>query len=284
MRHFASALSGLVLLSAGFLLCAPQPAAAFAYTKPAGRGIAILSTNYYWSDSNFGKSFGTSTTAFGANGRFEKESESLWLEYGITDDLNLIGLFDFAHLSYKDNTRSVDNVGLGNPMLALKYRFWNPGGPDGTTWSVQGKVIAPLRESGDPAVGYDYPEVELGIQSARGSLVLGHPIFVGADLAYRFRAGGAADEIHASYGFGSSFNRWLPLFNISAVYGMRNNNSQLNQVNPQLAPDYDRVTVQPSVARQISDHFWLHLVGALDVAGRRTGQGKEIKFGVWYTF
>lgn len=284
MRHFASALSGLVLLSAGFLLCAPGPAAAFAFTKQAGRGIVIFSTNYYRSDSNFGKSFGTPTTAFDANGRFEKESESVWVEYGITDDLNVIGLFDFAHLSFKNSSSSIDNRGLGNPMLALKYRFSTPSGPDGTTWSVQGKVFAPLRESGQPSLGYDYPEVELGLQSARGSLLLDHPIFVGAELAYRFRAGGAADEIHGNYGLGSSFNRWLPLLNIEGVFGLRNNNSQLAQANPQLAPDFDRVTIQPSLARQVSDHFWLHLVGALDIAGRNTGQGKEIKFGIWYTF
>jgi protein XagA len=267
------------------LLLASPPASALAFTKPAGQGITIFTTHYYLAEDGFGTNLSASTTPFPDNGRFSKVAESLWLEYGITDDLNLTVQADYQWVRFRDDSSSFSNIGLGDPEIGLKYRFHAARNPGDTTWSLRGMVKIPFDQSGEPGTGAHQTDVELLLMMARDSTLFAHPISVGFSAGYRWRAEGPADEIRAKYTVVSGFGgHWLFIGDVSGIFGLRNHDSTLATTNPELAPDFDRVTLQPSLARKLGDRIWLQGLAAYDVLGRNTGQGKELKLSLWFTF
>ena len=273
-----------VLFSAGLFLAGPPPAAGSAQTKPEGQGIAILTTGYYWADANFDRSYGKDTTPFGGNGRFDKIAESLWFEYGYTDDLNFLFSMETAHLTFQNDSRKSENTGFGNPKFGAKYRFWNPEDLTASMWAVQADIEPPLRAGGSPSLGYREVEMEAALVASRRSEAFGWPFSVSGSLGYRFRAGGAADEWRAKYSLSRGASGWLYWAGIDAQFSVGNERNPTSSTNPQQAPDFDRVTVSTFVSRRLTRSYWIQLGGAIDVAGRNTGQGKEVKLGIWYTF
>lgn len=270
--------------TAGLLLLAPQAALCGAETKPEGRGITILTTGYYWAEADFGQSFGTGKTPFGGGGKFDKVSESLWFEYGWTDDLNVLFGWELAHLRFRNQSGGEDNTGVGNPKLGLKYRFWNPPDPTATMWAVQAEVEPPLGQGGSPSLGYRDLEVGLVLLASRKSELLAFPFSISSSLGYRLRLGNAADQWKVTYSLSKGSRRWYYWLGASGEFSVGNEDNAPASTNPQQASDFDRAQVSSFVSFQMTQSYWLQFGGAIDVAGRNTGEGKEVKLGIWYTF
>lgn len=266
-------------------LSAPAIGDASAYTKAEGHGVIIPSTNYYWATSRFGQSLGFSGDDYGANGKFWKISESLWIEYGITDDLNLIVDGEYAFNRFENDFGEQSNEGFGDPQVGLKYRFWRPAVGTDSTWAAQVRIQLPADEDGSPSTGYHETEIEGLLIATRDVRWFEQKISLNGELGYRWRDAGAADVVEVKYSFNTMLGSdTMLLAAIDGDYGVRNQDRTLAELNPSLAPNYDRFTAKIGVSQRLAKHLWINPSLSRDVAGRNAGIGSEVKIGFWITF
>jgi protein XagA len=176
-------------IGGGVLLClATVPCFAGAWTQPQGQGQIIFASTASMASKRFNRSGRLLPTA-----RFQKSDSTLTVDYGLTPDVTLIAGSGFQRsvFAVEDGTaQSVSIQGTGG----VRFRLWHN---DFTVVSIQasahagGERMLPayLRKSGTPAEA----EVRLGIGHSFTVMTL--PAFGELQAGYRWRGGGAADEL-----------------------------------------------------------------------------------------
>ena len=193
---------------AGLLLCLPTGSAlAGAWTLPAGETKAIVTTSLAYADSQFGP-----------DGRrqprrdFRKIETTLYVEFGIADQLTFLGEVAHANEKITDHGFSSSNSGPARVETGARLRL---GEIDDTLVSLQAIVaLHTEQQSNDPFASksgdLDY---EIALATGAPFTLLGVEGFSTSLTAYRYRPGGRADEVSVDATIGlKPADGWMILF------------------------------------------------------------------------
>jgi protein XagA len=271
-----------LLLAATLGGALPARVYAGAWTLEPSTGQLIVTTVYYHADDQFTRS--SNRRDFSNDGQFRKLEINPYLEYGLLDNLTLVGDFFLRYLDSSDRFGSDTNFGFSDPEIALRYRL-SP--PDWTTvWSVQGLVKLPVSSSSDtPALSNKQTDLEARLLVGRGFSLWSGSAFWNVELAYRYRNGGPADEIRLDGTFGYyPAPKWLLMAQFFGIQGLRNATSTSSGSNPTIQPDYDLYKGQVSLVYELTPAVRVQIGYARDLYGRNTGAGNAVLAAVWFKF
>lgn len=244
-----------------------------AFTQQAGEGQAFLSG--YASE---GAAYYDRRGRLTPRGRFSKRELQLYVEYGLTDALTLIGATALQRISSADEYETSRRRGFGRTELGLRARLWTDG-----RWVVSAQAAGALagakRGDGFAAVGEADDQLDARVLVARSFEAFGGHGFVDVAAGYRARAGDPADEarIDATLGWRKRGSRvlWLAqsfsaigLGRWSGPYGLR-----------------QRVhKVQTGAVYDLTSRFFVHASGFASVYGRDSLDEKGAMVGVGCRF
>jgi hypothetical protein len=251
------------------VLVSPCVAFAGAWTLPQGTGQAVVTATA-----------STATSTFDGSGlagapRYNKLELQGWLEYGLTDQLTVIGAPGLQHVDIASPV-GAQRTGLGYTELGGRYRFLQSG-----QWVASGQVtvrIPGTNDTSNPAA-IGYTGIETDIRGLVGrSFALGRmPAFVDFELAERVRTGAPPNELRADATFGlQAAQQWLLLaqsFNVISE----------GAGSPPFA-SYEYYKLQLSAIYSLSPKVSLQLGGFTTYAGRNALQENGAIFGVWFRY
>ncbi|MEO0425403.1 MAG: hypothetical protein AAF184_23925 [Pseudomonadota bacterium] len=250
----------------------PYNAHAGAWTLPRGDGYNKFAANYFWANDTFGP---------GADGfeQFEDITVNYYGEYGLRDNLTLIGQLPVRISSNDSLTGDTDNFGVGDVDLALRYNLVN------SDWVLSTQFLYKL-----PFLYSEDAELPLGNGQSdfEGRLQLGkslHPFgYFGAEVGYRVRLQEPSDELRylVEYGFDASKNVYLraKLDVIQAV-----ESTQVDFVeggNPNFPNAFDLGRVEASIGYNFNNGHALEVTYTRSVFGDNILDGDAIQFGYVY--
>ncbi len=269
------------LIAVSVLLSSPASSQAGAWTQPKGEGLAVLAYYFYTTDEQFGD--GWKREDFGFDGRFTKNEWNLYVEYGLTDGVTLIGNFFLDGLAFENEFGRDTNFGLADQEIGLRYRL-SEKIPQALQLMV--KIPGPYDVNDSPALGNGQTDVEL-------DYFIGHPFpfgsrwgFVDVGVGYRLRTAEPADELRWYFTGGIELTDWLDVYFLEAsgIHGLGNDTPQSVGDNILLTTDFDLIKVGASaLVEPITD--WIIQAGPYwQIAGRATGAGGGFKVAVWREF
>jgi hypothetical protein len=204
-------------------------------------------------------------------GRFTKQEITIVAEHGLNQDLSLLaGLRAEAARLPPDAATSY--AGTGAVRAGAKARLWSNSDSVVSVqgWFEAGKSLSypdRIRAWSAPAEG------EIRVNAGRNLLVADWPIFLDAQMAYRWRGGGRPDEVHIDLTAGlhatPRFTILLQSFNAVAV--ARENGASMR-----------RHKVQPSLVYAFSQSLSLQAGVFATVAGRNVGRERGALISLWY--
>lgn len=184
-----------LLLAGAALLGRVDPVAAGAFNIPQGQGLAIVDATFEGGDHYF-NGLGKLAPA----SPFRRGDVSAYVEYGVTDWLMAVLRPDVTIISLKGQTpgrytglgtteggAQMRLLAYGPAVLAVQGTFRLPGSTDRTNPALIGQTSHDADLRGLFGYGFDAG---------------GWPAFVDVQSAYRFRDGGAPDEVHTDLTFG----------------------------------------------------------------------------------
>lgn len=177
-------------------LFAPN-AFAGAWTQDKGKGLIITGTSFNQADLAFDSESKLRTPV-----EFEKLDSTLYLEYGVTDILTLVGNTTLQDVRFTSSQGPQFFRGFATSKIGLRYGV----NSKNSTWklAVQPSLVI-------PAGGEAVPDGDLGLGGFGGELRLltgralrlgNRPGFFNAEAAYDFRSGGAPRQITADMTLG----------------------------------------------------------------------------------
>ena len=257
-------------------------ASAGPWTPARGHGQVIFGWTLYRTGEEF--SDARDRESFRNDGEFSKSEINPYFETGITDRLALVGSFFASDQAYHNTFGHLDNHGLGDTELGLRYRLTGTDRP--VIVAVQGGTkLATGKTGGAIALTNGQTDVE-------GRVLLGgsfgrseRPPFWNVDAGYRFRASDPADELRVDATIGAYLSRRVMLIGqADTITGMQNADPRARELNPTLTPDYDLYRLQGSVVVRVASRVRAQAGGFVHAWGRSTGAGGGIIASVWLEY
>lgn len=263
---------GAVLL--GMALLASPSARAGAWTAPKGSAYNKASINLFFSDSTFGP-------AAPGFERFSDINFNYYGEYGLRDNLTLIGQVLLRRSSTTfDGVRTV-NGGAGDFDLGFRYNFLN----DGVVLSGQFLFKGPYfyDEDADLPLGNGQEDFEFRLQLGKSL----HPYgYFGVEAAYRVRLEDPADEIRylIEYGFDPTDRIYLRT-KLDVIESLGNTDPvfDLND-NPNFPLAFDLGRLEGTAGYKFSDGWAAEFTFSRNVFGNNILRGNGFQFGLIYSF
>lgn len=262
----------------------PSVAVANAWVRPQGDGLAIAKYSYWSSTDAFDAE--RARQPFPENAKSTLDQLNLYLEYGWSDELTLIGNFFLNSASYQSDSFSGTTTSLGDQEFGLRYRL-DPTSSADSPWvgAVQGLISVPAYDSGrEPAAGPGGPGIELRYSVGRHFQAARHAAFIDAGAAVRLRGGKPADELRFDVVNGVYFTpRWLGLAEFNLIQGLGNGKGYTpsNFID---SNNYDLMKLQLSLAPGLTENTRLQFGYEYDLCGRNTGAGSGPFIALWLTF
>jgi hypothetical protein len=251
------------------VLASPCAAFAGAWTLPQGGGQALLTTTASTANSAFDGS-GLNPTA-----RYNKLELQGLLEYGITDQLTVIGAPGLQHVDIAAPT-DARRTGLGYTEFGGRYRLLQA-----ESWVLSGqatmRVPGTNATSNPAAIGYTGVETDIRGLFGYGFKLRAMPAFVDLQVAQRFRAGGPPNELRADATFGlQAAPQWLLLAQSFNVVSEGAGSVPF--------ASYAYYKLQLSAVYSLTAAVSLQLGGFTTYAGRNALQENGVVFGAWYRY
>ena len=257
-------------------------ASAGPWTPARGHGQIIFGWTLYRTGEEF--SDARNRVSFGNEGEFSKSEINPYFETGLTDRLTFVGSLFASDQGYRNTYGHLDNHGMGDTELGLRYRMTGTDRP--VIVAVQGSTkLATGKTSGAIALTNGQTDVE-GRVLLGGSFGSGErPPFWNVDAGYRFRAGDPADEVRVDAAIGTYLTRRVMLLaQADTITGMQNADPRARELNPTLTPDYDLYRLQGSVVVRVAPRVRAQAGGFVHAWGRSTGAGGGVIASVWLEY
>jgi hypothetical protein len=166
-----------------------------AWLQPKGQGLLILSGTMLSSGRAFDESGGSFDIP-----RYNKFEFDGWLEYGLTDHFTAILRPQFRSVGIARPT-DASHAGLGYAGVGARIGLWSS---ESSVLSFQSLLRIPgSGDENDPAqAGSTDMEEDVRLLYGHSSKLGAWPAFLDSAFAYRFRGGGAPDEIRSDVTFG----------------------------------------------------------------------------------
>jgi hypothetical protein len=275
--HWRVVVSTIVALGLGTGVASAGP-----WTPAKGHGQVIFGWTLYRTGEEFSAS--RDRESFGNEGVFSKNEINPYFETGLTDRLAFVGSFFASDQGYRNSFGHLDNHGLGDTELGLRYRMTGTDRP----------VIVAFQGSTKLATGKSDGAIALtnGQTDVEGRVLLGgsfgrseRPPFWNVDTGYRFRAGDPADELRVDATIGAYLSRRVMVVGqADTITGMRNADPRARELNPTLTPDYDLYRMQGSVVVRVASRVRAQAGGFFHAWGRSTGAGGGVIAALWLEY
>jgi len=254
----------LVLMSAGVVF-------AGAWTQEKGRSYHRVAVNYYYADEEYNTNGDFRSMPF--NGEFTDFNLNYYVEYGILDELTVLGSVYYKMIEREDDYYKYETNGMGDLDLGLRYRI------DHSRigiFSVQGLVKIPELYDEDDAMPlgngqYDY---ELRLLYGR-SLWPVIPGYMNLEAGYRWRAKAPADEFRYLVEIGSEFGKnFYGRAKLDAIVSMDNADDATDAFgNPTNTLEYDLAKLDLTLGYHMTKEWGLELEYTPAVWGENTAKG-----------
>jgi protein XagA len=220
---------------------------------------------------------------FGDHGRSRQDQLNLYLEYGLSARVSLIGNFYFSDFGYRNDYGSASTSGFGDQEIGLRWRL-DPGAGD---WhgALQALVSIPAYDRDDqPALGLGDYAGELRYSLGRGYRMGAQDGYLDMGLALRLRGADAADEVRFDISSGVALApRWLGIAELNLIKGLGNGRGS-NPVNFIESTNYDLAKLQLSALYSTAGRSQFQFGYQQPVAGRNTGAAGGPFVAAWWRF
>ncbi|MGF1606590.1 MAG: hypothetical protein ACFB22_09655 [Rhodothalassiaceae bacterium] len=265
---------GLLTLTALACVTAGQPAWAGAWTLPKGAGYNKAALNLFFSDDTFGP-------AAPGFERFSDINVNYYGEYGLQDNLTLIGQLLLRRSTTTFDGDQTVNAGAGDFDLGLRYNFLN----DGFVLSGQFLFKGPYLYDEDAALplGNGQEDFEFRLQLGRSL----HPFgYFGVEAAYRLRLEEPADEFRylIEYGFDATENLYLRT-KLDVIESLGNTDPVFDPSgNPNFPFAFDLGRLEGTAGWRFSDTWSGEFTFTRNLFGDNILRGNSYQFGLIYEF
>ena len=259
LRGPATAMLALTALSS-----LPNAAYAGAWTAKEDTFYNKLSFNYFSSDKSFGGNVP-------GQARFTDANITYYLEYGITDSLTFFGSVPYKGLTVKYPTGKVENGGIGDVDLGLRYQLLKQGS---LVVSTSLLFKAPYLYSRNEKIPFGNRQ-----EDVEGRLLLGYGLgrygYLGAEVGYRYRAEAPADEFRylLEYGFNATDELYLRAKFDGNVSQGNSKAPRSNIANPNLNLAFDLTKLELTTGWKIDKSNAIEFSATPNTSGRNTLKG-----------
>lgn len=259
------------LLAACLILITSGDVFAGAWTQEKGKSYHRAAANYYYADEEYDADGDSTDMPF--NGEFTDFNLNYYMEYGILDELTVIGSAYYKMIEREDDYYKYETDGMGDMDLGLRYRLHNS---DIGIFSVQGLVKIPEFYDEDDALPlgngqYDY---ELRLLFGR-SLWPVIPGYMNLEAGYRWRAKDPSDEFRYLVEIGSEFGKnFYGRAKLDALVSMDNADHNTDAFgNPTASIEYDLAKLDLTLGYHLNTQWGLELEYTPAVWGENTAKG-----------
>jgi hypothetical protein len=242
---------------------APSIAHAGAWTQAAGEGRAILTFRVSTADDVFD---GGGHTISGPT--FRKQELDLYTTYGLSDATTLVLQTTYTRLD--PDAPAQGAAGFDETQIGLQQRLWHD---DHQVVSAQATALLP----GDSALTSHGTDWEVRGLYGRSFQVLHHQSFFDAEVAYRWRANGFADELRPELTVGV----WLKP-NLMVMAQSLNSFTTTSGASEYFAGEQQKL--QGSAVFRLNDRAALQMGAFATVDGRNTPAERGALVSLWFDF
>jgi protein XagA len=257
-----------------------EPVLAGAWTREKGGWYHQVSGNYYKADENFNND--GNRQDFAGNGEFKDRNISYYMEYGIFDDLTVIGSWPYKWLKYEDDTVINKTDGFSDLDLALKYRLFYSGSG---VCSMQGLVKIPEAYDENDAAPLGNGQYDYEFRLLYGRSLYPHiPGYFNMEAGFRYRTEEPANELKYLLEFGADFTKIIyGRVKLDGTYGLGDVNDSANtSENPTITNDYDLGKLDVAMGWKMLPEWSAELGYRSDIYGKNTAAGANWSLTVIY--
>lgn len=251
-----------------------------AWTQRKGGAFVSLYYYLYYTDRYFDDN--SKIRPFDHGGDFYSNNLGLYLEYGLSDNLNFVLNQPLILSRWSDVNSYAKNFGFGDGEVGLRVRLFQRS----FVTSFQFNFIYPfLYDSNkEPRLGY-------GITGIEGKLLFGGNIFLGrtksvfgVEIGYRKYNGDVFDQIRYILAYSIYVTKVLQFYlQIDGVNSVRSGLFS-SSLNPLLSKGMVELKVAPAIVYEVSYYVYLHSGFYVDIYGRNLSQGKGFFISLWFQF
>lgn len=256
---------------------------AAAWVQPKGHGIVIIQHDRWNSSDGFDN--GHHQFRFPHNGHSKVNQENVYVEYGLTNRLTLIGNLWLNQIGYRNDYSKTNNFGFGDQEFGVRYKT-KPLGFLPSPWVGATQLLIGIPTYSvhvDQPLGTGGVSVELRHAIGRPYQLLGHWSFVDISGGLRFRTGRAAHELRFDVTHGTELWYGFSVMEEFIHIQTLNNGVDINYGNSISSTNYDLTKFRGSLLKRLGP-VTLQAGYAVDLAGRNTGAGGGPFFGIWIPF
>jgi len=304
-RYVPRRLGLLGILGLSLLFTWAENAASQAWVKPRGEyffklyGAYLFTTREFNSEGELRDILDENASRTGAS--FRDISFVGYLEYGLTDNLTLVGELPFRIFTSEETVaagselkRQVSRTNGGLSDLTVLLR--SPVLRRTVAWSVQGGAKFPLGyekvpDNGGPALGTGEIDAEIGTHV--GLSLYPRPVYLSGGAGYRFRGGAYHDELFFDAETGVTLGR---LFLKLRVEGVENTHTPQDltwatgiippgggEITTIAIGDQDYLKILPTVSWRVGGNTEITAEAFHTVAGKNTLAGTTYALGLVLT-
>lgn len=279
--------TGRVTLAASLgMVMASATSTAWAGAWVQEQGQALWIAKYLHSEGSSYFDDSHSRVDFSDRGESRQDQVNLYLEYGLSKDLTLVGNFYVSQFRYANAFESRTSRGFSDQEVGLRYRLNPGGGQEPWVSSVQGLFVFPgySERYPDPELGQGGYGWELRYSVGRGYTIGTLNAYLDMGAAVRLRTGDPADEFRADVATGVALSpKWMLLGEVNHIQGLGNGRGP-DDVSRLDVANYDLTKLQLSTIATLSPSAQLQVGWQQPVMGRNTGTGGGPFLGFWWRY
>lgn len=268
----------LTLSLSTFLLFSPQFCRAGAWTQEKRASYHYLSFTYYNTSSQFSET--GEILPYSNQGKFSKRELNYYLEYGLDEDITLIGNFFYDWIEYRDKFWGRANQGFSSIELALRCKLLEKN----YVLSFHSLLSIPPRSEEDLLLPITDGQVALELRLLLGRYFPNSKVYVNLEFGARKHCREPHEELRYQILAGSKkWSPWEFALQYDGITNLRNTGVyDIPQNSMTRTREYDLHRLTASITYQLNDKRSLALQYYHHIAGRNTGEGWGITGGIIY--
>lgn len=269
-----------VILSVTLVLGVIQKAQAGAWAQPPGKGLAVMTYNFYYTENEFSQSW--QRERIPNDGSFMKNQLNLYVEYGLIPNVSFIGNFFFDFLSSTNSGQTLTNAGFADQETGFLWQFSAQPVAQSFVFLVHWPAYSMKNQ---PNLGNGYASLDFRYYVG-DSFELGKTTgFWEMGVGYWQRFGPLSDFVRWWSTVGVDITRKLRLnVHLSGAVGLQNGETQFVGDNILLTTNYSLIKIEPSLIYKLGGGWSIQGGPTIDLFGQTTGAGGGGKLSVWKEF
>lgn len=271
---FIALISALLLISVS-----GSQVFAGAWTAKQGGMYNKLALNYFESKKYYDDDGNRQRLAY--DGKYSDTNLNCYLEYGLTDDLTLIGSFYYKWLEQENDYFKAESDGVGDFEVGLKWKLLD----DPLVLAIQAltKISGPYDDDEVPGLGNNQTDFELRLLLGKSLYPL--PLYMGLEAAYRWRSKAPADEWRLLAEIGGNAGKYFyGRVKLDCLFSANNAESGAGFTNITLTPEYDLITLDTTLGVNFNEHVSLEFSYVPTIYGENTAAGYTLSSALVYSF